>query len=61
MWAFAFGVIAISRLVSSQHATPVPVTGVLTGIDPNTGARPARLHVNELYNRRDAQWYVAQC
>ena len=58
MWAFAFGVIAIFRVVSSQNAS-VPVLGVQTGIDSDSGARPPRLNVNDLYLRGGPQWYVA--
>ncbi|KAB5566591.1 hypothetical protein GE09DRAFT_740262 [Coniochaeta sp. 2T2.1] len=59
MWAFAVVsvVVAISRVVSSQStATPVPVTGVRTGIDHNTGERPRRLNINDFYARGGLQW-----
>lgn len=63
MWEIlAVGVIAISRVVSSQSAptnTSIPVTGVQAGIDPNTGARPPRLNIDDLYSRGGPQWYVA--
>ncbi|KAJ9151009.1 Di-copper centre-containing protein [Coniochaeta hoffmannii] len=60
MWAtVALGVVAITQVVSSQSASsssPIPVTGAQTGIDPNTGARPARLNINDLYTRGGPQW-----
>ncbi|KAH7635211.1 hypothetical protein B0T09DRAFT_253998 [Sordaria sp. MPI-SDFR-AT-0083] len=41
---------------AQTQTTPIPVIGVTTGVDANTGQRPIRRNVNDLYARGGPQW-----
>ncbi|KAK1836674.1 hypothetical protein QBC39DRAFT_56270 [Podospora conica] len=51
-----WAVVLFSWQATAQQATPVPVVGVQTGIDPRTGQRPARQNINDLYLLGGPQW-----
>jgi hypothetical protein len=51
-----WAVLLFSWQTAAQQATPVPVVGVQTGIDPRTGQRPARQNINDLYLLGGPQW-----
>ncbi|KAJ4403730.1 hypothetical protein N0V85_005028, partial [Neurospora sp. IMI 360204] len=42
--------------LAAAQTTPIPVVGVKTGVDPNTGQRPIRRNINDLYARGGPQW-----
>ncbi|KAK3401603.1 hypothetical protein B0T20DRAFT_118549 [Sordaria brevicollis] len=47
-----------ASLAAAQQTqtTPIPVVGVKTGVDTNTGQRPTRRNINDLYARGGPQW-----
>ncbi|KAK0709679.1 hypothetical protein B0T26DRAFT_805332 [Lasiosphaeria miniovina] len=47
---------AAARATNTTATTPIPVVGVKTGIEVNTGKRPARQNINKLYARGGPQW-----
>lgn len=51
-------VLAISSRILAQ-APKIAVTGVQTGVNPNTGARPARMNINDLYISGGPAWSVS--
>lgn len=42
--------------LAAAQTTPIPVVGVKTGVDSNTGQRPIRRNINDLYARGGPQW-----
>ncbi|KAK1776245.1 hypothetical protein QBC45DRAFT_333352 [Copromyces sp. CBS 386.78] len=45
-----------SLAAAQTQTTPIPVVGATTGVDANTGQRPIRRNINDLYTRGGPQW-----
>ena len=58
MQYLALVILAISSRILAQ-APKIAVTGVQTGVNPNTGARPSRTNINDLYINGGPAWYVS--
>lgn len=51
----------LSWTAAAQQASssaPVPVIGVTSAVNTQTGERPARLHIADLQKKGGAPWYV---
>ncbi|KAH8887512.1 hypothetical protein GQ53DRAFT_826939 [Thozetella sp. PMI_491] len=58
MWGafLTYSLLSTTLPRAAAHSEPIPIKGVLTGIDINTGQRPSRQNINDLYSRGDTQW-----
>ncbi|KAK3381535.1 hypothetical protein B0H63DRAFT_207757 [Podospora didyma] len=54
--AAAIAAAAAQPTATTNSGTPIPVVGVKTGIDANSGQRPARQNINSLWARGGPQW-----
>ncbi len=50
IWALAVTPGAVAQ------SSPIPVTGVMSGVGVNNGQRPARQDINDLYSRGGPPW-----